>query len=149
MGAMELIYTIVGKKTQNQKEREKVDMLREIIMKKAREKAIKMDQYAKYLADDHYVGDITVSKIDGDMVLSTQEKAYPNAVKGSSIYEYIQSEFPEAKMIVVKDDEGYKNIYRHNNKIYNIESDGELSSIEMRRIAQRMDEGLKEYGDER
>ena len=148
MSTKEFLYSIVGKRTNQQREREKIEILKEIIIKKQRQKAKKLDDYAKEIAEDHYVDNITISKKDGNLLLSTTAKGYPNAIKGSSIYEYIQSEFPEAKMIVVKDDKGYNNLYRHKNNIYNIESDGELSSIELKRIAERMDEGLDDYEDD-
>ncbi|RLG21099.1 hypothetical protein DRN74_03630 [Candidatus Micrarchaeota archaeon] len=148
MKAVELIYNILGKKTSKQLEEEKMRILKELITEHKRKEAEKLDEYAKQLASDYDVKHIVVSNVNGEMVLSTDEKAYSNAIKGSSIFEYIQSEFPKAKMVVVKDDEGYKNIYKFKNKIYSIRADGEMSSIELRRIAQMLEEGSKRFKEE-
>ena len=144
--ATQILYTIIGKKTTKQKEQEKIKILKEIIQKQKQQQANHAHEHAQNIAQDHYVDQITVAKPNGNIVTGTNNKNYPQAIKSSSIYEYIQSEYPGTRMLTIKDKDKYNTIYQHNNKIYHIETQGELSLIETKKIAQQLEQGIQKYG---
>ena len=136
---------IVGKKTDDEKKEERVKFLKELLWVEVQKIAKKPADYVKNVAKDFYVDSLIISKKDGSVLMSSEGDGFANAVKGSSVYEYITSEFPGAKFLTIKDESGYNVIYPVGDLVCLLRSSGEISDLEVKRIVQRLDEGIHKF----
>jgi hypothetical protein len=139
-------YRIVGKRTKEEKKSMRIELLKELLWVETQRIAKKPSDYVSNVAKDFYVNSLIISKKDGSVLMSSDGDGFAKAVKGSSIYEYITSEFPDAKFMTIKDGKGYNVIYPVGDMICLLQSPGEISDIEVKRIVQRMDEGIHKFG---
>ena len=139
-------YFILNKKTEKQKWLDKVRIINELLSQIEKPEAKEPKQYAKNLATDFYLDSVVVSKKDGSVLMNTEEgDAFEKMVKASSMYEYVNSEFPSTKMMMIKDKNKYTIIYTEGDLIYMFKTTGEMSAIEAKRIAQQLNQGMLEY----
>jgi len=136
---------VVGKKTQDEKRNERVEFLRELLWMETQKIARKPAEYVKNIAKDFYVESLIISKKDGSVIMSSDDDGFARAVKGSSICEYVASEFPGAKFLTIKDETGYNIIYPVGDLICVLRSSGEISDIEVKKIFERLDEGMHKF----
>jgi len=137
---------IIGKKTPDQKRDERIRFLKELLWIEVQRISKKPAEYVKNVAKDFYVDSLIISKKDGSVLMSSDGDGFARAVKGSSICEYITSEFPDAKFMTIKDDSGYNIIYPVGDLVCLLRSSGEISDVEVKRIVQRLDEGIHKFG---
>ena len=140
-----IFYFIFNKKTEKQKERKKLAILAELIKIKEREAAKESKQYVRNVQEDYYVDSIVVSKNDGEVVMTTEDKAFERAVRSSSLMEYIKSEFPDTTMMIVKDKDKYNVLYTEGDLLYSFNAPGEVSVMETKQIAKQIRAGLKQF----
>ena len=138
-------YNLIGKKTKDEKDKERIEFLKELLWIEVQKVAKKPGDYVKNLAKDFYVDSLIISKKDGSVLMSSEADAFTKAVKGSSVYEYITSEYPDAKILTIKDESGYNIIYPVGDLVCLLRSSGEISDLEVKRIVQRLDEGIHKF----
>jgi len=136
---------IIGKRTEDEKKDERVKFLKELLWMEIQKIAKKPADYVKNVAKDFYVDSLIISKKDGSVLMSSDGDGFASAVKGSSVYEYITSEFPDAKFLTIKDGSGYNIIYPVGDLVCLLRSSGEISDLEVKRIVQRLDEGIHKF----
>jgi hypothetical protein len=138
-------YKIVGKRTPEEKLESKLMILRQLIEVEKRAEATKPGEYAKHVMDDFYLDSVVVAKPDGSVLMANHKGAFEKAVKTSSLYEYINAEFPKTKMMVIKDDEKYNIIYKDKELLYLLETSGDISLAETRAVVKRLNKGLLKF----
>ena len=136
---------IIGKKSPDEKKSERIEFLKELLWVEINKIAKKPNEYAKNLTKDFYVNSLIISKKDGSVLMSSDGDGFSKAVKGSSICEYISSEFPDTKMMTIKDSTGYNIIYPVGDLVCLLHSSGEISDMEVKRIVERLDEGMHKF----
>lgn len=139
-------FRVIGKKTDDEKTRERISFLKELLWIEAQRIAKKPAEYVKNVAKDFYVESLIISRRDGSVLMSSEKDAFAKSVKGSSVYEYISSEFPGAKFMTIKDENGYNIIYPVGDMVCLLRSSGEISDLEVKRIVDRLDEGVHKFG---
>lgn len=145
-----VFYRIINKKTKEEKLAKKIEILKELIEIQKRETAREPEQYVKNLMDDFYLDSIIVSKPDGSILMThdNTDNVSTKVTTNSSIYEKIKSEFPDVKMMTIKDDEKYNIIYTQDDLLYLFQSSGDISITETKRIAEKLNEGIKDFSIE-
>ena len=146
MSLKQIWFRVIGKKTKDEKTRERISFLKELLWIEAQRIAKKPSEYVKNVAKDFYVESLIISRKDGSVLMSSEKDAFAKSVKGSSVYEYISSEFPGAKFMTIKDEEGYNVIYPVGDMVCLLRSSGEISDLEVKRIVSRLDEGVHKFG---
>jgi hypothetical protein len=136
---------VIGKKTPDEKRDERIKFLKELLWTEVHKIVKKPADYVKNVEKDFYVDSLIISKKDGSVLMSSGGEGFAKAVKGSSICEYIQSEYPDAKFTVIKDKEGYNYIYPIGDLVCLLRSSGEISEIEVKRIIHKLDEGIHKF----
>lgn len=140
------IFKVINKKTPEEKLRRKIDVLRELIEIEKRKAAEEPEEYVKNIMEDFYVDSIVVSKMDGSVLMAdNKDNAFEKAVKNTSLYEFVKSEFPKAKTLTIKEEGKYNIIYIDNDLLYLIQTSGEISLAETKRIAQKLNTGIKDF----
>ncbi len=137
-----VVYKILNKKTEEEKLRMKIRILKELLEEMEKEEPKTTQEHAERIAEQFYVDSVVVSKHDGSVVIG-REEAFEKMVKASSLYEYINSEFPGTRMLLIKDRDKYNIIYAENDLLYFFKTSGEISSIEAKRMAERIREKIK------
>ncbi|GEM_PF-1776742 len=138
-------YKIVGKRTPEEKLERKITILKQLIEVEARGEATKSDEYAKQVMDDFYLDSVVVAKPDGSVMMANHKGAFEKAVKTSSLYEYVNAEFPRTKMLMIKDEDKYNVIYRDKDLLYLLETSGDISLAETRAVVKRLNKGMLKF----
>jgi hypothetical protein len=136
-------YKIFGKKTQEEKERERIEILKQLLVLYKQLSVKKPEDLAKNIVNSFYLDSVLVSKKDGSVLMSTEGDSFETAVKDSSLLEYVSSEFPKTKFLIIKEEDGYNIICLEGGLVYHIKAPGEVSSIEVRTIVNRLRDGLR------
>ncbi|MBI1973944.1 hypothetical protein HYS54_03955 [Candidatus Micrarchaeota archaeon] len=136
-----MLKKVVGKKPDEEKERERINFIKELLASQVLVKPTHSD-WARAIAHNYSVDSIVVSRKDGSVLMSNTDKAFERAVKTSSLYEYTRSEFPKAEMLLVKDGDDYNIVYPHGDMIYVLKSSASLSPTETEKIVEQLRAGL-------
>ncbi|MBI4214880.1 hypothetical protein HY546_02705 [archaeon] len=132
---------IVGKKTDEVKERERIKLIKELLSARALIKP-NPNNWVDAIAHNHMLESVIVSKKDGSVLMSNADKAFEKSVKHSSLYEFTRSEFPQAQMLLVKDGDNYNIIYPQGDSMFFLKSSASLSPTETEKIVQQLQSGL-------
>jgi hypothetical protein len=145
MRAKTVLLKIIGKKAAEEKKTERIQFLKDLLWMEVQRIAKKPGEYACNVAKDFYVDSLIISKKDGSVLMSSDGDGFDRAVKGSSLYEYIASEMPGTKSLTIKDKNGYNIIYPVGDLVCLLRSSGEISDLEVKRIAERLNEGMQKF----
>lgn len=140
-----IYYRMINKKTPEEKLLRKIEILKELIEVKKKAEAKIPSEYVQNVMDDFYLDSVIVTKADGSVVMANEKGAFEKAVKNSSLYEFIKSEFPKAKMLMVKDDDKYNVVYRHGDLLFLMQTSGEISVAEVRAVVKKLTKGLEKF----
>lgn len=140
-------YKLLGKKTAEEKEREIIEFLKTALaaQKPRKMPATRPNEYAQNVARNYYADSLIVAKRDGLVLMSTEGDSFQKAVKGSSIFEYINTEFPDTRMLTIKNENKYNMICTDKDLIYIIRSTGDISPVEARKIMEELNTGLQKF----
>ena len=61
------------------------------------------------------------------------------------MYEYVNTEFPDTRMMMIKNKDKYTVLYTENDLLYLFRTTGEVSIIEAKHIAKKLNKGIEEY----
>lgn len=141
---MGFLDRFLGKKSFEDKESAYIEFIKELLERpKPPVKNPKtMDEFAKNVAAEFLVNSITVAKRNGSILMTTEDNSFEKAVKQSSIYEFIASEFPKTKMLSIKDVDTYNIIYPQGDLIYMLKSSADVSPAETKRIVQQLNSSM-------
>ena len=139
-----LARRLMGRKTLEQERAERMNYLKELLV------VPEVDiippsagkKYFNKLVDEFTVSSLIVAKSDGSVVASSDDNGFSQAVKGSSLFEYISAELPDAKYLLIKNDEKVYAIYPHNDLLYIIQTTGTINPLELRALVQQADKGV-------
>jgi len=141
-----LFYKIINKKTKEEKLKQRIKILIELIEMQKREEAKEPEQYATNVIEDYSLDSVIVSKKDGSVLMTTEKQdAFEKAVKSTSLHEFIKTEFPDANLLIVKDKNNYNVLYTENGLTYIFRTSGDISAIETRQIVKKINEGIKNF----
>lgn len=138
-------YSILNKKTTEQKWIDRIKLINELLAMEELPVAKDSKQLAKNLAKNFYLDSVVVSKKDGSILMNTEDAdAFEKMVKATSMYEYINTEFPNTRMMLLKDKNKYTVLYTEKDLIYMFKTSGEVSIIEAKQIAKQINKGMKQ-----
>ncbi|NYZ79882.1 hypothetical protein H0N95_01375 [Candidatus Micrarchaeota archaeon] len=141
-----ITYAILNKKTEEKKWVDRIKIINELMAVIKNPVASEPKQYAKNVATDFYVDSIIVSKKDGSVLMNTEDAdAFEKMVKTTSLYEYINSEFPDTRMMIVKDKSKYTILYTEKDLIYLFKTTGEVSIVEVKQMAKKINQGITDF----
>lgn len=141
---MGFINKLFGSKTLEEKEREYIAFIRELLARP--EPPVKdpktPDEFAKNIAAEFLVDSLVVARRNGSVLMSTEGNSFKRAVKNSGVYELISSEFPMTKMLSIKDNDSYNTIYPQGDLIYMFRSSADISLSETKCMVKKLNSGL-------
>ncbi len=105
------------------------------------EEGLSSDDPMYSLLNDYSLDSIVVSKSDGSVIMGNGGSKI-ESIKGSTLFEYIKSEIPDASYIMVKTKNGMRVIYTDGDYIYIARARGYVSPLEMRLLAKRFRSGV-------
>ncbi len=94
------------------------------------------------LRKKHLVDSICVSNSNGSLIVSSNGTDLNQALTGTALFNYIQSEIPNSKAVLIKSDAWYM-ILPHNKRVYIVKAASDLSPVELRAIANDVEEFFK------
>lgn len=139
---MSFFYKVLGKKTLDEKERVRVEFLKQLLA--LREILIKRpEDYAKKIASDFFVDSVVVARKDGSIIMANKDENDTPAV-----LEFLNAActtFQKADFFLIKED-GYCNaIYCDGDLVYAFKSPGEISAIEAKAAARDLKKSIEKY----
>ncbi|MDO8628083.1 MAG: hypothetical protein Q7K42_06455 [Candidatus Diapherotrites archaeon] len=93
------------------------------------------------LSKKHFIEEITIAKNNGSLVVSSNGSGHKEALTGSALYNYINSEIP-TKTVLIKSDK-WKMLVPFNGKIYVMTASSDLTDVEMSCIIREIEEFLQ------
>ncbi len=142
---MKIIKTIktaaihaTGRKTKEEKEAERLEFIKELIKIKKKKPKNEAERI-KFLQQDHYLDSITVLDKDGKVLIKTGDAGETEHLP--RVYQKAREAFPETKMVVIKEGNGYNILYNKDGLLYVFKSPGEVSSLETKIIAEKLGGG--------
>ena len=103
----------------------------------------KTRKYFTQLTDDFTVSSLTCAKTDGSIVASSKQDAFSDAIKGSSLYEFVLSEEPSTNFILIKGAEKVKAFFPSNGNLFLVEATGNITPVEVKALAEQAKKGLE------
>jgi len=97
-----------------------------------------LQELAGILKKKHFVDSICVSQNNGSMIVSTNGQDLNEAVIGTALFNYIQSEIPKSEAVMIKSKDWFM-LYPYEHKIYIVKAPASLSVVELRAIAKDME----------
>ena len=141
-----IVYKILNKKTKQEKLEKRVKILMELIEVQKRKQAKEPEEYAKNLVEDYSLDSFIVSKKDGKVLLSNEEKdAFEKAVKTTSFQEFLKTEYPDANLLIIKTDKNYNVLYSEDDLVFLFKTTGDISAIETKQIAKKIKQGIQDF----
>lgn len=101
-----------------------------------------LNKLVNILRKKHLVDSICISNSNGSLIVSSNGNDFNQAVTGTALFNYIQSEIPNSKAILIKSD-GWYMLLPHNKKIYIVKACSDLSPIELNAIAKDVETFLR------
>ncbi len=139
-----LAYKVLNKKTEEEKLMIKLKILKELLELKQKQEAENLTDHACNLAEEFYVDEMIVSGKDGKVIVSTSKAdGFEKMVKATSLFEFINTEFPDTRMLLIKDKDKYNVLYSDGKYLYYFKTSGEVSSLETKRIAEKIAEKIR------
>ena len=138
---MGLVHKILGKKTFEERERQRIELLKQLLI--LQQILIKRpEDYAKKIANDFYFDSITVSRRDGSVVISSGDG---NGKSVQKVLDTIYEKFPDANFLLIKEDGHYTIVYPDGDMTYVFNSSGEVSLIEAKVAARNLQQIINKY----
>ncbi len=95
----------------------------------------------KVLKKKHLVDEIVVSTMNGSSIVSTNGNAVSDAVTGAALFNYIQSELPKSRSVLIQSN-GWYMLFPHLNKLYIVRAAANLAGVELKALAKEIDSFL-------
>jgi len=99
-----------------------------------------------YLKKKHLVESVTITREDGSMIVSSEGNGFHEAITGAAMLNYVKSELPDSKSILVKGKDSWTMIIPHEKKIYIVKATSNLEHLELRALAKEIEHYLKKAG---
>ncbi len=96
-----------------------------------------------YLKKKHLVESVTITREDGSMIVSSEGNGFHEAITGAAMLNYVKSELPDSKSILVKGKDNWIMIIPHEKKIYIVKATSNLEHLELRALAKEIEHHLK------
>lgn len=93
----------------------------------------------KTLKRKHLVDLIIVAKTDGSIIASSEGNGLHEAITGTALFNYVSSELPKSKTLLVKQENSWFMVLHFNEKIFIIKAAASLSTIELHALAKEME----------
>lgn len=140
-----LFRKAVRKKSLDEEHVERMTYLHELLYvpAQARLKPSKTRTYFNQLVDDFTVSSVTCAKIDGSIIASSKQDAFSDAIKGSSLYEFILSEEPSTNFVLLKGGDKVKALFPSNGNLFLVEATGNITPVEVKALAEQARKGLE------
>ncbi len=96
-----------------------------------------------FMKRKHLIESVTITREDGSMIVSSEGNGFHEAITGAAMLNYVKSELPESKSILVKGKDGWMMIIPHEKKIYIVKATSNLEHLELRALAKEIEQHLK------
>ena len=133
---LKIFHHALGKRTPEEKKEEMLEFIKELIRVKKRTPKNK-EEKVDFLRQDHFLDSVCVMDNEGKVILSAGDEK--EIEKAREAFKSVQGKFPNTRMLVMKEDEGYNILYKRDGLLYIFKSPGEISSIETRIIAEKLE----------
>lgn len=145
MSFREKLYHVTGRKTPEEKLKERIRIIRELVKEK-RMKANTKQENTHKLKKEFYLDNLTVADKKGKVVTKSGNGGAFEEIIDKGLHDYMQKEFPEAEIYTVRSNGKNKVIYNTEERTYMMETPGSISIPEIRRIANQIQKGEIELG---
>lgn len=95
----------------------------------------------KVLQKKHLVDSICVASSNGQLIASTNGESFSEALTGTAMFNYVQSELPKSSVLLVRAN-GWYMVFPFKKKIFIIKAMDYLSAVELTVIAKEVEEFL-------
>lgn len=139
---MSLFYKVLGKKTFEEKDRLRMEFLKQLLA--LQQILIKRpEDYAKKVASDFYFNSVAVLRKDGSVIMANNDE---NGNNGSiDFLNSVRSKFRDAHFMLVKENGHCNVIYSDDDLIYTFKAPGEISAIEAQAAARNLKKTIEKY----
>ena len=103
-----------------------------------------LNKMLKAMKKKHIVDGIIVSKLDGSLLGSTTGNGSHDALIGTALFNYVRSELPNSKVILIKQD-GWHMLFHYADRIYIVKADNHLAGVELRALAREVEKFIEEH----
>lgn len=132
-----LFYHLIGKKTPEEKIRERIRIINELVQEKGREEG--SESKIERIKNDFYLDGLVVADEDGEVLESNGGRdEFERVVKEPGLLEYINENLPETEVLKLRKEDQNHIIYNQEDKIYFMRTPGTVSTPEMQRIIQKV-----------
>jgi len=106
-----------------------------------------LKELIKVLKEKHAVESIIVAYSNGSLLASSNGSELKDAVTGTALLSYINSEIPKSQAVFIQKAQGWYMLYPHGKKVYIVHAASNLHSVELRAIAQDLEKFLKKHAN--
>ena len=106
-----------------------------------------LKELVKVLKVKHAVEAIIVAYNNGSLLISSNSSDLKDAITGSALLSYIRSEIPKSEAVFIKKSKGWYMLYPSGKKVYIVHAATNLHSVELRAIAEDLEEFVKKHAD--
>jgi len=148
MSFAESLYNgMTGTKNQRQKERERINFIKELLAIYDRKKIKEKDlhDHAKNIASDFFVDEIVGAKNGGEITVNSEKRVKPPIEQHQEMFNLIKEKYPEATMFTVRNNGKYDVFYYDKDTLYNLKSTGDVSSLEVKKMVERINDGMTKW----
>jgi len=102
-----------------------------------------LGEILSFMKKKHLIDSVTITREDGSMVVSSEGNGFHEAITGAAMLNYVKSELPESKSILVKGKQGWLMIIPHEKKIYIVKASSNLEHLELKALAKEIESHIK------
>lgn len=136
MNLKKKLYHTIGKKTPEEKIRERIKIIQQLV--KEREQSTE-ETTTQEMKRKFYLDALAVANKDGEILEREGEEDFQEILKNQHIYNYI-TESPETEMLTIRNNGSNQVLYNHGNRLYLMKTPGTISKPEIKRIIHQMNE---------
>jgi len=141
--AESLCRGIAGTKSIAQKERERINFIKELLAIYDRKKIKEKDMHdcAKNIAAEFFVDEIVASRNGDEITINSEKRVSPPVDQQKEMFNAIREKYPEADMLTVKNNGKYDILYFEKDTLYSLKAAGDISSLEVKKIVEKVNDG--------
>jgi len=99
------------------------------------------------LKTKHAVDNIIVAYNNGSLLVSSNGSDLKEAVTGTALLSYINSEIPKSESVFIQRSKGWYMLYPFGKKVYIVHAANNLHGVELRAIAHDLEKFLKKHAE--
>lgn len=131
------LYHAIGRKTPEEKIRDRVKVIKQLVQEKTQKNQAQNE--IEGVKKEFYLDGLMITDKNGKILKSNGgEKEFKETIKKTGIHKYIDEELPETEIFTFRSNGQNYIIYNEEDKMYFMKTPGSISTVEIRRIAQKV-----------